>query len=121
MKNLTMSLELLQPLNPLYLSYLFIQEPAASKGPAAHANSEDSDSEYRDEKSARSQDSERTVLYYPDLFVLTDVEHRAVTPGTHKYAAAARSFCFVTTETAKQQDVCNLNTAMCGGHFASMT
>ena len=67
------------------------------QGPAASANSEDEDSEYSDEYSARSQDSGRTVLY-PDLFVLTNDEHWTVTPETHKYAAAAGSFCFVTTE-----------------------
>ena len=56
------------------------------QGPAASANSEDEDSEYSDEYSARSQDSGRTVLHWTG------------TPETHKYAAAAGSFCFVTTE-----------------------
>ena len=31
----------------------------------------------------------------------------------HKYAAAARSFCFVTTKKGEQQDVCNLATMPC--------
>ena len=84
------------------------QGPAASsQGPAAIPNSEDEDSEYNDEKSARSQDSGRTVLY-PDLY-LTD-EHWTVTPETHKYAAAVGSFCFVITKNGEKQDVCNLTT-----------
>ena len=45
------------------------QGPAASsQGPAASANSEDEDSEYSDEYSARSQGSRKTVLY-PNLYV----------------------------------------------------
>ena len=32
------------------------------------------------------------------------------TLGTHKYAAATRSFCFVTTENGGQQDIYNLTT-----------
>ena len=31
-----------------------------------------------------------------------------MTPETHKYAAAAGSFCFVTTENGDQQDICKL-------------
>ena len=31
-----------------------------------------------------------------------------MTLETHKYAAAAESFCFVTTEVGDQQDICNL-------------
>ena len=73
------------------------QGPAASsQGPVASANSDDEDSEHSDEYSAQSLDSGRTVLY-PDLYVLIDDEHWAMTPETHKYAAAAGSFCFVTT------------------------
>ena len=49
-------------------------------------------------------------MFYPDLFVLTYDEHWTVTPETHKYAAAAGSFCIVTTENGEQQDVCNLIT-----------
>ena len=60
-------------------------------------------------QSARSHDSGRTVLH-PDLYILTDDEHWTVTPETHKYAAAAGSFCFVTTETGEQQDFNNLTT-----------
>ena len=67
------------------------------QGPAASAISGDEDSEYNDEYSAQSQDSGRTVLY-PDLYVLTNDEHWTMTLETHKYAAAAGSFCFVTTE-----------------------
>ena len=36
-----------------------------------------------------------------------------MTPETHKYAAAAGSFCSVTTEKVEQQDVCNLITMPC--------
>ena len=36
-----------------------------------------------------------------------------MTPETHKYAAAAGSFCSVTTEKGEQQDVCNLITMPC--------
>ena len=71
---------------------------ASSQGPAASANSEDENSEYSYETSARSQDSGRTLLH-PDLKIRTNDEHWTVTPETHKYAAAAWSFCFVTTET----------------------
>ena len=89
------------------------QGPAASsQGPAASAASGDEDSEYSDEYSARSQDSERT-LFLTDLYVLTDDEHWTMTRETHKYAAAAGSFCFVTTENGDQQDICNLITVPC--------
>ena len=33
-----------------------------------------------------------------------------MTPEAHKYAAAAESFCFVTTENGEQQDIYNLTT-----------
>ena len=99
------------------------QGPAASsQGPSASANSEDEYTDDDDEcgdgesgpaiQSARSHDSGRTVLY-PDLCVLTDDEHWTVTPETHKYAAAAWTFCSVTTENGEQQDVCNLTTMPC--------
>ena len=78
-------------------------EPAA---PALPYNSGDEDSEYSDESSAQSQNSERT-LYYPDLYVLTNDEHWTTTPETHKYATAG-SFCFVTAEDGDQEDVYNL-------------
>ena len=85
--------------------------PASSPRPPASTNSEDEDSEdeddeYGDVQSARSHDSGRMVLY-PELHVLTNGEHWTVTRETHKYAAAAGSFCFVTTENEEQQDVCN--------------
>ena len=80
--------------------------------PAASANYGDEDSEYSDEYSARSQDSEKTVLY-PDLHALTDDEHWTMTPETHKHAAAAGSFCFVTTEKGEQQGICKLVTVPC--------
>ena len=35
------------------------------------------------------------------------------TPETHKYAAAAGSFCFVTTAKGEQQDICKLVTVPC--------
>ena len=74
------------------------QGPAArSQGPAASANSGDDDGEYSDEHSAQSQDSGRTVPY-PFFNVLTDDEHWTMTLVIHKYAAAAGSFCFITTE-----------------------
>ena len=65
------------------------QGPAASsQGAAASNNSEDEDSEYSDENCARSQDSER-ILFFPDLYVLTNDDRWTMTPVTHKYAAAA--------------------------------
>ena len=85
---------------------------ASSQGPAASANSGDEGSEYSDEYSAQSQDSARTVPY-PDLYVLTNDEHWAMTPETHDYAAAAGSFCLVTTENGRQQDIYNLTTMPC--------
>ena len=78
-------------------------------GPVLPYNSGDEDSEHRDEYSAQSRDSERT-LYYPDLYVLTNEEHWTMTPATPQYAAAAGSFCFSITEDGEQQDVCNLIT-----------
>ena len=60
MKNLKMSLEVLQILNPLYQYYLFIKDQLQ-----VHKSQE---------KSARSQDYGRTV-FYTDLSVLTDGEH----------------------------------------------
>ena len=85
---------------------------ASSQGPAASAISGDEVSEYCDEYSAQSQDSGRTVLY-PYLLVLNNDEHWAMTPETHKYAAAAGSFCFVTTENGDEQDTRNLTTMPC--------
>ena len=83
-----------------------------TQGPAVLDNSADEDSEKGYEKSAQSRDSERT-LYCSDLYVLTNVEHWTMTPQTHKYAAAARSFCVVTTENGNQQDMCKLITMPC--------
>ena len=80
--------------------------------PVLPCNSGDEDSEYSDEYSAQSRDSEKT-LHYPDLYVLTNDEHWTMTPETHKYAAAAGSFCFATTENGNQQDICSLITMPC--------
>ena len=89
------------------------QGPGASlQGRAASANSGDEDSEYSDEYNAQSQDSGTTLLD-PDLYVLINDEHWKMTPETHKNAAAARSFCFVTTENGDQQDICNMITMPC--------
>ena len=64
-----------QPIVPVRPLHQGPQEPAASsQGPAAFDNSADEDSEYSDEKSARSQDSGRT-MFYRDLSVLTDDEY----------------------------------------------
>ena len=52
----------------------------------------------------------RTPKGLCSLYVLTNDVHWTVTPETHKYAAAARSFCFVTTENGDQQDMCKLIT-----------
>ena len=42
---------------------------------------------------------------FPRWYVgLTRVEKWTMTPEAHKYAAAAGSFCFVTTENGEQQD-----------------
>ena len=110
MKNLKMSREPLQtlratvPILPLHRGpAASSKEPAASsqgpaassQGPAASSNTGDQDSEYSDEYSAQSSDSGRTV-FYPDLCVPINDEHWTMTPETHKYAAAAGSFCFVT-------------------------
>ena len=95
MKSLKMNLELLQIPNLLDKYFL--------------PYSGDEDSENSEEYSAQSEDSGRTVPY-PDLYVLTNEEHWTMKPGTHKYAAAAGSFCFSLTEDGEQQDVCNLIT-----------
>ena len=89
------------------------QGPApSSQGPAASAISGDEVSEYCDEYSAQSQDSGRTILY-PDLLVKTNDEHWAMTPETHKYAAAAGSFCFVTTEKWRSTLPCRVYNDHC--------
>ena len=91
----------------------YYQGPAAnSQGLAASAFSGDEDSECSDEYSAQNQDSGRTVLY-PDLYVLSNDEHWAMTPKTHQCAAAVGSFRFVTSESGDQQDICNLTTMSC--------
>ena len=82
MKYLKMSLELLQTLNPLNQYHLFIKD---------------------------QQPFRKDQLLYPDLYVLTNDEHWTVTPETHKYAAAAGPFCFVTTANGEQQDICNFD------------
>ena len=46
-------------------------------------------------------------MLHPNLHILTDDEHWTVTLETHKYEAAARSFCVVTTANGEQQDVYN--------------
>ena len=89
------------------------QGPGASlQGSAASATFGDEDSEYSKEYSAQSQDSERTLLL-TNLYVLTNDEHWTMTRETHRYAAAARSFCFVSTENGDQQDICNLIIVPC--------
>ena len=85
---------------------------ASTQGPAVLDNSADEDSEFSNEYISQSQDSEGT-LYDPDLYFLTDDEHRTMTPEIHKYAVEAGSFCFVTTENGDQQDICNLITMPC--------
>ena len=99
-----------QPTAPVLPYYL---RPAdSSHGPAAPDNSGNEDNEYSDEQSAQRQDVER-ILFYPDLYVLTDDEHWIMTKDTHMYVAAARSFCSVKTEIGGQQDICNLITVPC--------
>ena len=73
MKNLKMSLEVLQLLN-LLCQHNHQGQAASSQGPAAFGNSADEDSEYSDECCARSQDSGRAV-FYTDLSALTDDGH----------------------------------------------
>ena len=93
---------------------------SSSHGPSTSTSSEDESADNDDEhgegesgpaiQSARSHDSGRTVLH-PDLYVLTINEHWTMTPEAHKNAAAAAgSFCFVTTENGEQQDIYNLAT-----------
>ena len=60
------------------------------QGPTASAISGDEDSEYSDEYTAQSQDSGRTILC-PDLNVLTNDDHWAMTPETLKNAASSRN------------------------------
>ena len=68
-----------QPTDPVLPCH---QGPAAStQGPTVLDNSADENSEYSDEYSAQSRDSERT-LYYPVLYVLTNDEHWTMTPET---------------------------------------
>ena len=106
MKNLYMSLELLQTLSHLVPVLPLQQGPAASsQRPSASTNSEDEYTDDDDEngdgesgpeiQSPRSHDSGRTVLY-PDLYALVNDEHWTVTLETHKYGAAAGSFCWIS-------------------------
>ena len=92
----------------------------SSQGTSTSTSSEDESADNDDDhgeeesgpavRSARSQDSGRTVLH-PDLCVLTSGERWTMTPEAHKYAAAAAgSFCFVTTENGDKLDFCNLTT-----------
>ena len=93
-----MNLEPLLPLKPFLPVLPLNQGPAASsQEPAASANSGDENSEYSDEKSAQSQDSGRT----------------GALPETHMFAAAAGSFCFVTTDGEKQDNLPAGHYAMC--------
>ena len=80
------------------------QGPAASsQGPAASAYSDDENSEFCDEDSARSQVSGRTLLH-PDLHTLTNDEHWKVTPETHTSMQLLPGHSvFVTTENGEQQ------------------
>ena len=78
-------------------------------GPVASANSGDEDSEKSDEYSAQSQDSGRTVPY-PDLYVMMIIGQWRL---THKYAAAAGSFCFATTVKEISRIYSNLTTMPC--------
>ena len=113
MKNLETSWEPLQTFNLLYQYYLFTQDqqPVRKDQMPVQFLVSDEDSEYSDEFCAQCQDLQRT-LHYPDLYVLTNDEHWTVTPETHKYAAAARSFYFVTTDNKDQHDICNLVTML---------
>ena len=69
------------------------------QNPESNGNDESDNGEYQDAphspgiSSAQSNDSEETA-FYPELFVLTNDDHWTETPETHKYAAAAGSFCF---------------------------
>ena len=80
-----------------YVKELPLNQGAAnSQGPAASSDSDDENSEFFDEDSARSQDFGRTVVF-PDLYILTNDEHSTVTLATQKYSAAVGFFTFVTT------------------------
>ena len=52
-------------------------------------------------------------INWTDYISERDVELWATTPETHKYATAAGSFCFVTTENGDQRDIYNLTTVPC--------
>ena len=103
MKNLKTSLEPLQTLNLLYQYYLFIKDQQPVRKDQLPV-------QFLVMKTVSTAMS--TVLY-PDLYVPTNDEHWIITPETHKYAAAAGPFCFVTTENGDQQDICNLTTIPC--------
>ena len=62
------------------------------------------DCESCDEKVHKVRTPKGTV-FHPEHYVLTNGEHWTTTPETHKYAAAARSFCFVKTESGDEQDI----------------
>ena len=110
-----------QTLSHLYQCYLSSKDQLPvhkDHRPVPEDEYTDDDDEYGDgesgpaTQSARSHDYRKTVLY-PDLHVLTNGEHWTVTPETHKYAAAAGSFCFVTTENGEKEDICNSTTMPC--------
>ena len=98
MKNLETSLEPLEPLNLLYQHFLItlVMKTVSTAMKKVH-----------------KVGTGKGALFYPDLYVLTNDEHWTMTPQTHKYAAAAGSFCFSMSENGDQQDICNLITMPC--------
>ena len=68
-------------------------QAANSQGPTVLDNSADEDSEYSDDKSAQSQDFEKT-LFFPELCVQTNDEHWTMTQETNEYANSSRIILF---------------------------
>ena len=111
-------------LHPVPVLPLQSGSTSSSHGPSTRTSSKDefadNDHEHGEENLAQQYKVHEvvTTVLHPDLHVLTNVEHWTMTPEAHKHAAAAKSFCFVTTENGEQTDICNYR--VCSDHCASM-
>ena len=92
-----MSLEPLQPLDPLYQHSLItlVMKTVSTAMKKVHE--------------VRTLEGQYPI---PDLYILTNDERWTMTPETYKFAAAG-SFCFSMTENGKQQDIRKLITMPC--------
>ena len=100
MKNLKTSLEPLQPLNPLIQYFLIINDQQQVLKDQLSLTILRMKVVRKVMKIVHKVRIPKRTLCYPDVHVLTNDEHLTMTPETRTYAAAAAagSFCFLTTE-----------------------